>query len=266
MKIVVKDTAVFYENQIVGKKELTGSILRLEDQEDGTIKDAESIDRCVSVCKISYQKAENGYQPVDQVFPKGMQEEKMDTYFMNLKEEERVSVTVLFTAQDQAGNVTEKEALIKVCYNHPPDIQVSDYSYYDFEIADQWEKVKKELEENGEVTDQEDQILWKRNPQISIKKPESLHQDDFRIPAMYKIIYEAKDSLGKISQAQAVVYVADSNPYGDGMQGCVRFISQKYLSTLKNNSPWKTNPEQYQLLQKSLTSTKKDAKKTITIP
>lgn len=83
---------------------------------------------------------------------------------------------------------------------------------------------------------------------------------------MYKIIYEAKDSLGKISQAQAVVYVADSNPYGDGMQGCVRFISQKYLSTLKNNSPWKTNPEQYQLLQKSLTSTKKDAKKTITIP
>ena len=266
MKIVVKDTAVFYENQIVGKKELTGSILRLEDQEDGTIKDAESIDRCVSVCKISYQKAENGYQPVDQVFPKGMQEEKMDTYFMNLKEEERVGVTVLFTAQDQAGNVTEKEALIKVCYNHPPDIQVSDYSYYDFEIADQWEKVKKELEENGEVTDQEDQILWKRNPQISIKKPESLHQDDFRIPAMYKIIYEAKDSLGKISQAQAVVYVADSNPYGDGMQGCVRFISQKYLSTLKNNSPWKTNPEQYQLLQKSLTSTKKDAKKTITIP
>ena len=73
-------------------------------------------------------------------------------------------------------------------------------------------------------------------------------------------------SKGKHAVKDFEIIVKYFNPYGDGMQGCVRFISQKYLSTLKNNSPWKTNPEQYQLLQKSLTSTKKDAKKTITIP
>ena len=73
------------------------------------------------------------------------------------------------------------------------------------------------------------------------------------------------DGLGKTTRQEVIIYVADSNPYAEEEKKYVRFISQKYLAALDPNSPWKMNFEQYQLLLKSLTSSKKDSQKIITI-
>jgi hypothetical protein len=265
MEIAAKENVSFYENQHVGKKELSQAILKLVDEEDGTVTDPDKITEKIDVREIKYQKAQNGYEPKKQIFSEDMGEAKLDTYFENLKKEEVVTATVLFAVRDSSGNLTQKRVPIKICYNHPPQLKVTDLTYYDFEVAQEWEKVKKELQQNGEASDKEDEILWGKKPQIFIKEPKSLNQEDFRIPAVYKICYEALDGLGKTTRQEVIIYVADSNPYAEEEKKYVRFISQKYLAALDPNSPWKMNFEQYQLLLKSLTSSKKDSQKIITI-
>lgn len=264
-EIVFKDPFTFYENEKVGKNQLISGILELNDKEDGKVTDKNIIADQVSIEQILYEKTKNGYQPEKQIFSNGMNKEQMNTYFMNLEKDEEVKVWVTYVVEDSAGNETKKEVPIKVLYNYPPEIVVSNLSYYDFEIKYLWKTVKKEIKNNGTVTDREDETLWKKKPEKNIIKPESLNQDDFRIPEVYEITYEAKDSLGKTAQAKSSIYVADSNPYVGNRQQCVRFINQTYLFTLSSTSPWKQNKKQYQLLINSLSSSKEDAKKTITI-
>lgn len=265
LKIVISSDAFFYENEVVGEKELLSFIQSLEDKEDGTIKNPDVLLERVKVLKISYEASSDGYRPKEQIFENGMKQEVMDTYFKHLKEKESVRTNVIFTAEDLSGNKTEQEAEVFIKYNEPPTIEAKGLSYYDYEIKDQWEKVKEEIVTQPVSSDKEDKELGRPNPKITIKKPESLRQNDFQIPALYQITYEAEDSLGKTVQITVPIFVASSNPYAQATNQYIRFIRQAYLTTLGNDSPWKQNMEQLKLLQKSLATDVSKAKKTVVV-
>lgn len=224
---------IYQENESVTIKDL----LSLVEAKD---KDKEKF--TLTVAKISYPTAEDGYQPADVLRPD--KTSKVDTYFNHLKKDEEVTITVTYEAVDVAGNVTNQNGYIKVIYNNPPTITSGYLAYVDYELTEDEARVLKEIQNNWKATDKEDNVNGKTLT-ATITNPNPLKIDTFKPFGSHYVTYKVTDSLGKSAQVTGEVYVTTSDPYNLDKKVSIRFVNKKYLYTVSKESNWHkdNNPE-----------------------
>ena len=69
----------------------------------------------------------------------------LDTYFLHLEKEEKVTASVTFTVTDNDGNTASETGKVLIKYNHPPIIEAQNLSFYTHEIMQFPDRVKKEI-------------------------------------------------------------------------------------------------------------------------
>ena len=185
----------------------------------------------------------------------------LDTYFLHLEKEEKVTASVTFTVTDNDGNTASETGKVLIKYNHPPVIEAQNLSFYTHEIMQFPDRVKKEILENASASDIEDEKR-DRKPDIKLSSPTPLDLSNMQKPSVYSVTYLAKDSMKKETKKTVRIYVVDGNPYRTKKTQTVRFISKTYLYTLDQKSIWKTDAAYSRYLNDSLNKTGEQAKHT----
>lgn len=247
------ETTVYTEGEEIFTDQLLDLVKTCTDREDGDLKDR------VQIQSIEYNASKDGYRPAAQtLFSK---ETRLDTYFLHLEKEEKVTASVTFTVTDNDGNTASETGKVLIKYNHPPIIEAQNLSFYTHEIMQFPDRVKKEILENASASDIEDEKR-DRKPDIKLSSPTPLDLSNMQKPSVYSITYLAKDSMKKETEKTVRIYVVDSNPYRTKKTQTVRFISKTYLYTLDQKSIWKTDAAYSRYLNDSLNKTGEQAKHT----
>lgn len=247
-KIILSAEEVCY---IEGENVLTDSLLnyveQCSDQEDGDLKDH------VVIQKITYGKSNDGYQPAVQETI--YEDTKLDTYFKHLKEDEKVEAVVTYAVTDSYGNMVTADKKVTILYNEPPKIKAYHLSYFESEMKEEPDRVRKEIKENPTAKDKEDD---ERKIPLSVHMKEPCDISKMEKAGLYQVTYQVKDSMGKETEVTIDIYVAKDDPYATADENFIRFISKKYLHTLKEDSRW--NQESYRnYLKESLDRSEEDA-------
>lgn len=251
--ILFKEKQTFIENEKVDRKRILELIESCNDVEDGNLI------KSVKIRSIKYGKTKNGWCPSEQNFPEGMNStDVMDTYFMKLEKDESVDVEITFQVADSAGNITSAKGQVCVIYNNPPKLHSHNLAFYQEDISAKPQDILKEIQNNYNVEDIEDEKKGLKIP-VSIINPSPLLIEKFNSVGKYKIVYQAVDSLGKKTNLESEVYIAENNPFKDSYKCSVRFINKKYLYTLKEESKWKKDQKLNTQLTSQLGKTKEDA-------
>lgn len=240
----------FYEGEEVLASRLRECILNGDDPEDGDITPS------VKITGIQYGVAESGYQGQNQEFQQDMPGDyTLDTYHAgDLRENERVKITLYCQTEDSAGNQTRGEAPIYVLYNEPPRITVPEQLYFTTGEVISGKVTEETLLKYVTVNDKEDDMakaagMTDRDGQIidirralqltEVKDDQGhiMHLEDGLSPGTYKGTLEVTDRFGKTSGSVMEFVIVDTEP--EAVQKTViRFISEEFLNTLSEESHW----------------------------
>ncbi len=242
----------FYEGEEVTKGDLIRH-LTAHDKEDNRDMEANpDLNDKLRIVKISYPKSENSSQ---EAYEEKYEEDVpadflLDTYYLKLQEDESVDVLVTFAVTDSAGNITQEEIPVKVKYNHYPTISSEDIFYYLKEEANQGKITAEELIGRATAMDKEDGDI---TGQIELK---DFDPQGFKLQtqakAEFTITYQVTDAYRKTSYKNVKIMVWDEEAaIAEMPKHYVRYISEKYLHTLEENSSWR-EPENMAYLKSVL--------------
>lgn len=244
------DKLEFYEGEEVTKEKLT-SHLTAHDNEDNN-RDYPDMNDRLRILKVVYPEPENHSQAAyektyETDVPEGF---LLDTYYLKLTEDEEVDVLVTFAVTDSAGNITEEEIPVKVKYNHYPKISSEGIFYYLKEEANRGEitedallgRASAEDEEDGNITGK----LGLKDFNAQVVKMQTKSKEEF------SITYQVTDAYRKTTYKTVNLMVWDEDAaIAEMPKYYVRYISEKYLDTLEENSTWR-EPENMAYLQSIL--------------
>ncbi len=242
----------FYEGEEVTKEKLI-SHLTAHDNEDNIKMDINpDLNDRLRILKVVYPEPENHSQAAyektyETDVPEGF---LLDTYYLKLTEDEEVDVLVTFAVTDSAGNTTEEEIPVKVKYNHYPEISSEDVFYYLKEEANRGEITEEALLGRASAEDTEDgNITGKlglKDFDAQVIKMQTKSKEEF------SITYQVTDAYKKTTYKTVTVMVWDEDAaIAEMPKYYVRYISEKYLDTLEENSTWR-EPENMAYLESIL--------------
>lgn len=138
---------------------------------------------------------------------------------------------VTYQVTDAFGKTDTKDAKVTVLYNNPPVLKAEDrWFFVSDDITDQilLERVKASDIEDGDISTKV-RIL-----ESTVKVHEV---------GKYQVHYEIIDAFGKSARTSANVYIVENQVSGTQAKR-LRFIQEKYLDTLQEDSIWKTGEYQ----------------------
>lgn len=241
----------FYEGEEVTKEKLVGC-LTAHDGEDNKHAGCPDLNSKVRIIKIKYPSPKNKSQAA---YEKTYQEDVpanflLDTYYLKLEKEERVEVMVTFAVTDKDGNTTEEEFPVIVKYNHYPQISSEEVFYYLKEEVNRGEVTEGGLLRRATAKDIEDGDVTGK-----------LKLKDFDVRAVkmqtepnseFEAVYQVTDAYKKASYKVVKLVVVDEDAVVAELPNYyVRYISEKHLGTLEENSTWR-EPDNYKYLVKVL--------------
>lgn len=242
----------FYEGEEVTKEKLTSHLTAHDNEDNIKMEVNPDLNDRLRIRKVVYPEPENHSQAAyektyETDVPEGF---LLDTYYLKLTEDEEVEVHVTFAVTDSAGNTTEEEIPVKVKYNHYPKISSEDVFYYLKEEANRGEiaedallgRASAEDEEDGNITGK----LGLKDFDAQIIKMQTKSREEF------SITYQVTDAYKKTTYKTVNLMVWDEDAAVAEMpKYYVRYISEKYLDTLEENSTWR-EPENMAYLQSIL--------------
>ena len=226
-----------------------------------------SFDGNIYFSKIVYPSSKDGYQPSSTSSSSG----NLNTYAFHLKEGEIVSIPIFYETVQPVYHIikadpNDKDSKDKVevsyvtrsyqknvtvRYNVPPKIKAKNLTFFQSEILENPNEVKRAIEEYPIATDLEDNQMGK-TLKAFVQNPNPLDLTKMKNLGSYQLTYQATDSLGKSTKKTIQIYVVDSNPYTHFKDQSIRFISKQYVNTLDNNSIWKSSSEYSSFLHSAL--------------
>lgn len=251
------DSLEFYEGEEVTKDDLI-SHLTAHDEEDNRKTNRPYIPDLndkLRIVKVVYPESENGSQ---EAYEKEYEEDVpedflLDTYYLKLEKDEIVDVLVTFAVTDSNGNTTEEEIPVKVKYNNPPEINCEDEYYYFKEEANRGEITAEALIGRAAADDVEDGEEITAKLELVDFDPQEL-QMQTQYQEVFPVTYRVTDAYKKTTVRTVNVMVWDEEAYiAEQPKYYVRYISEKYLDTLEENSVWR-EPENMAYLQNILSN------------
>lgn len=167
---------------------------------------------------------------------------------------------VIYSATDEGG--ASSTYTLTVIVNEPPVITASNRTFFKGQNVDSEELLRKVT-----ATDSEDGSLTDRIEIVQIdyqdgRIDKNVTKLDTSKTGSFTITYTVTDNYKKTVTKTATIKVIDNQSVVNaGKTGSIRFINQKYLNTIKEQSIWKTNDEYNSLLKKSLNSENETAQK-----
>lgn len=244
----------FYEGEEVTKEKLIRR-LTAHDNEDNSMNnrpDIVDLNDKLRIVKVSYPESKNHRQAAyEKIYEKDVPRDfLLDTYYLKLEKNEVIEVLVTFAVTDSIGNTTEEQIPVRIKYNHYPKISSEDIFYYLKEEANRGEITAESLISRASAEDAEDGNVTGKlelkdfNPQL-IKM-------QTQIKAEFNVTFQVTDAYKKTSYKTVKVVVWDEDAASTEMpQQYVRFISEKYLNTLEENSAWR-EPQNFAYLKSIL--------------
>ena len=237
----------FYEGEEVTKEKLV-SYLTAHDNEDNGKSYPDMNDR-LRIVKVAYPEPKNHSQ---EAYEKSYNEDVpagfcLDTYYMKLEKDEEVQVMVTFAVTDSAGNTTQEKIPVKVKYNNYPEISSEEVFYYLKEEANRGEITAESLVSRAFAEDREDGDITRK---LELKEFDAQAIKLQTEPkAKYSVTYKVTDAYKKTTYKTVNLIVWDEQAAIAQMPKCyVRYISEKYLDTLEENSVWR-EPENFAYLK-----------------
>lgn len=242
----------FYEGEEVTKENLT-SYLTTHDKEDNRdMGVTPNLNDKLRIVKVSYPESRNHSQAAyEKIYEEDVPADfLLDTYYLKLEEDESIELLVTFAVTDSVGNTTEEQIPVKVKYNHYPQISSEDIFYYLKEEANQGKITAEELIGHAQAEDEEDGDITGKlklknfHPQALMLQTQS--------KAEFDVIFQVTDAYRKTSFKTVKVMVWDEEAaIAEMPRYYVRYISEKYLDTLEENSAWR-EPENMAYLKNIL--------------
>lgn len=237
----------FYEGEEVTKEDLINCLIA-HDNEDSNRSHPYLNDK-LRIVKVIYPEPENRSQAAyektyEKDVPAGF---LLDTYYLKLEEDETVDVLVTFAVTDSADNTTEEEIPVKVKYNHYPEISSEDVFYYLKEEANRGEITESALLGRASAKDEEDGDITVKIALKDFDAQEIKMQTQAK--AEFDVTYQVTDAFQKTSYKTVKLMVWDGDAAAaEAPKYYVRYISEKYLDTLEENSTWR-EPENMDYLK-----------------
>ena len=244
------DKLEFYEGEEVTKDDLVKH-LTAHDEEDSENQHLD-LNQSLRIVKVSYPKSKNGSQKAyEKTFQTDVPEDfLLDTYYLKLETEETVKVLVTFAVTDSKGNTTKEEIPVNVRYNNYPEICSEDIFYYFKSEVNRGEVTEQALLSRVMAKDKEDGDVTQKlslkdfDPQLIKMQSES--------KAEFLVTYQVTDAYRKTTCKVISLMVWDEDAEIAEMPShYVRFISEKYLDTLEQNSVWR-EPQNFAYLKQIL--------------
>ena len=147
--------------------------------------------------------------------------------------------------------------------NEPPVINATDRTFFKGQTGVDAEELLRKVT----ATDSEDGPLTDRVEIVQIdyqdgRIDKDVSKLDTSKTGSFTITYTVTDNYKKTVTKTATIKVIDNQSVVNaGQTGSIRFINQKYLNTIKEQSIWKTNDEYNSLLKESLSSGNETAQK-----
>lgn len=228
----------FYEGEEVTKEDLI-NCLTAHDNEDSNRSHPYMNDK-LRIVKVICPEPENRSQAAyektyEKDVPAGFM---LDTYYLKLEEDETVDVLVTFAVTDSAGNTTEEEIPVKVKYNHYPEISSEDAFYYLKEEANRGDITESALLGRASAEDEEDGDITVKLLLKDFDAQEIKMQTEAK--AEFDVTYQVTDAYNKTTYRTVKLMVWDGDAAtAEAPKYYVRYISEKYLDTLEENSTWR---------------------------
>ncbi len=230
----------FYEGEEVTKEDLINCLTAHDNEDNRNIKINPNLNDKLRIVKIIYPEPENRSQAAyEKTYEKDVPEGfLLDTYYLKLEEDETVDVLVTFAVRDSAGNTTEGEIPVKVKYNHYPEISSEDAFYYLKEEANRGEITESALLGRASAEDEEDGDITVKIALKDFDAQEIKMQTQAK--AEFDVTYQVTDAYQKTSYKTVKLMVWDGDAAAaEAPKYYVRYISEKYLDTLEENSTWR---------------------------
>lgn len=238
----------YIENDKVTISDLLG-LVKAEDREEGTLTSS------IRVAKIEYPASKkDNYKPATVLNPS--KTSKLDTYFNHLNKDEYVNIKITYEVSDTGGNTVQQTGYVHVKYNNPPVLK-SDYLAYTVEeLAERGNEILNEIKTNAFASDNEDDAnKIKLTPKLV--NPNPLTLNDIKDQGSHIITFTVTDSGGKTATSKPEVYITTGDPYNLANKKTTRFISYKYMYTLKKDSIWR-KADRWSYLEKVLKNNESD--------
>lgn len=244
----------FYEGEKVTKEKLIRRLTAHDNEDNKDLVNHPNLNHKLRIVQVSYpqtkQLSQMAYEKVyGEDVPEGF---LLDTYYLKLEKGEVVTVLVTFAVTDSTGNTTQEQIPVKIKYNNYPQISSENVFYYLKEEANRGEITAAALIRRASAKDEEDgDVTWKLklknfDPQAMKMQTES--------KAEFEVTYQVTDAYQKTSHKTVQVIVWDEAAVKAEAPRCyVRYISQKYLHTLEENSAWR-EPENFAYLKSILSN------------
>lgn len=259
--IEVKGVKEFYEGTDVTKPMLLENV-SVSDAEDGDLTEQVRITRLVyDEGKLVNQEKQKGWEQVWN--PDMPDEEKLDTWFLQLDEQDSLAVhEITYEVTDSAGNTSVLEWTVKVKYNEFPKLYAQD-RYFTLEEAQGGEITEeallKQALESGKIKaeDAEDDRLYPGTLEKKIRLADFVPEEFTRFTDSGYVVMTlaVKDSMGpggegKETLCQFTVFIVNDGqiPVYHGEQ-YVRFINETYYfqeeeeGGMLSDSKWYQDPQ-----------------------
>ncbi|MFR1685909.1 MAG: InlB B-repeat-containing protein [Massilimicrobiota timonensis] len=168
---------------------------------------------------------------------------------------------VIYKATDEGG--ATGSYTLTVIVNEPPVIDATDRTFFKGQTGVDSEELLRKVT----ATDSEDGSLTDRIEIVQIdyqdgRIDKNVTKLDTSKTGSFTITYTVTDNYKKTVTKTATIKVIDNQSVVNaGKTGSIRFINQKYLNTIKEQSIWKTNDEYNSVLKDSLNSGNETAQK-----
>ncbi len=242
----------FYEGEEVAKEKLIRRLTAHDEEDNKDMESNPDLNDKLRIVKISYPESKNHSKKAYQkVYREDVPDDfLLDTYYLNLEQEETVQILVTFAVTDSAGNTSEEELPVTVKYNNYPEISSEDIFYYLKEEANRGEITEEKLIRRATAEDVEDGDISRKLKLRDFDPQELKMQTEPK--AEFSIIFQVTDAYKKTAYKTVKVMVWDGDAAKEEMpKYYVRFISEKYLDTLEQKSIWR-RPENFAELKSIL--------------
>lgn len=242
----------FYEGEKVSKEKLISRLLAHDNEDNRDIKRNSDLNDKLRIVKVTYPESKNHSQAAyENIYEKDVPGDfLLDTYYLKLERNEVINVLVTFAVTDSIGNVTEEQIPVRVKYNNYPKISSGEIFYYLKDEANRGEITDSALLGRASAEDEEDGNITSK---LKLKdfNPQSIKMQT-EAKAEFNVTYEVTDAYKKTSYKMVKVVVWDEDAaIAEMPQHYVRYISEKYLNTLEENSAWR-EPQNFAYLKSIL--------------